>query len=375
MNKSALNRDLYMLKGPLAARGYDWWWHNFTGYNRKTGEEKTFFVEYFVCNPALGREMPVLGQLPKNRAIHRKPSYALIKAGAWGRDGKQIHNFYPISRLSHGDTILNIRIGNCLLTETRLTGRCSVTREEADGHPEYMCDAGTMEWDLRINKEIAYHVSYGASDLFRKLNAFEMFWHAEGIKTGYGGTVILDGEVYDVVPGKSYGYADKNWGRDFTSPWLWLSSCDLTSRISGRKLKNSAVELGGGSPKVFGAALDRKLLGGIYYEGKMYDYNFSKFWTGAQTAFRFYEGEHFHTWKVRAVNRESEMEMIVKCPREEMLLIHYESPDGEKRHNRLWNGGTGEGRIRLYKRQGNRRSLIDDIEIRHTGCEYGEYDE
>ena len=28
MNKSDLKRDHYMLKGPLAKQGYDWWWQN-----------------------------------------------------------------------------------------------------------------------------------------------------------------------------------------------------------------------------------------------------------------------------------------------------------------------------------------------------------
>ena len=32
MNKSDLKRDYFMLKGPLAKKGYDWWWHSFTGY-------------------------------------------------------------------------------------------------------------------------------------------------------------------------------------------------------------------------------------------------------------------------------------------------------------------------------------------------------
>ena len=375
MNKSDLRRNLYMLKGPLATRGYDWWWHNFTGYSRKTGEEKTFFIEYYICNPALSRNTPILGQLPRNRAVNRRPSYALIKAGVWGKGAKQIHNFYPISEFTSSDTFLNVRIGNCLLTETRMDGKCKVTEEEAKTHPEYMCDAGTMEWDLSMNKKISYHVGYGASRIFRELNAFEMFWHAEGIKTEYSGEVILDGEIYDVVPEKSYGYADKNWGQDFTSPWLWISSCDLKSRISGRTLTNSAVEFGGGRPKVFGIPMERKLLGGLYYEGKMYDYNFSKFWTGAKTIYKFEEGKRTNTWRVKAVNKDSELEMVLKCPKEELLLINYEAPNGKKLHNKLWNGGTGYGRIKLYEKYNGRRILIDEIEMRHTGCEYGEYDE
>lgn len=43
MNKSDLKRDYFMLKGPLAKKGYDWWWHSLTAYNKKTGEPKPFF--------------------------------------------------------------------------------------------------------------------------------------------------------------------------------------------------------------------------------------------------------------------------------------------------------------------------------------------
>lgn len=70
--------------------------------------------------------------------------------------------------------------------------------------------------------------------MFRKLQLFEMFWHAEGMKTAYEGEVIWNGKKYIVTPETSYGYADKNWGKDFTSPWVWLSSNNLTSNLRER---------------------------------------------------------------------------------------------------------------------------------------------
>ena len=33
----------------------------------------------------------------------------------------------------------------------------------------------------------------------------------------------------------------------------------------------------------------------------------------------------------------------VTCQKKDMLLVNYESPDGAKRHKRLWNGGNGVG--------------------------------
>ena len=71
----------------------------------------------------------------------------------------------------------------------------------------------------------------------------------------------INGRKYIVSPEKSFGYADKNWGRDFTSPWVWLSSNCLKSRKTGEILTNSAFDIGGGRPKIYFVALDRRLLG------------------------------------------------------------------------------------------------------------------
>lgn len=175
MNKSDLKRDYYMLKGSLAKKGYDWWWHSLTAYDKETGEEKPFFIEYFVCNPALAEEEPTLGQLPENQKAGKKPSYCMIKAGTWGKNKKQIHNFYSMKYFDCPDDELNIRVGDCSLTETHMNGQVKVSEEEAQEHPEFMSDAGEMMWDLDIDKQIAFNVGYGANSLFRKLNSFEMF--------------------------------------------------------------------------------------------------------------------------------------------------------------------------------------------------------
>lgn len=372
--KSDLTRNLYMLEGPLSQHGYDWWWHNFTAYHRETGAAKAFFIEYYICNPALGGDKPILGQLPEHQLKGIKPSYAMIKVGTWGSDARQLHNFYGMNDFKVNGESLNLTIGACTLTETEMKGSCKVTFSEAAEHPEMMSDAGEMSWELKIDKRIPYHVGYGASPFFRKFNAFEMFWHAEGIKTEYQGEVIYNGEIYDVIPEKSYGYADKNWGKDFTSPWLWISSCNMKSLITGKTLENSAVEFGGGRPKAFGLDLGRKLLGCLYYEGQYYDFNFSKFWLRSKIAFEFKEGETEHTWTLKAKNRYSELELELRCPKDEMLLINYEAPDGQKRHQRLWNGGTGVGEMKLYFKNMGQRYLIDHIAFSNTGCEYGEYE-
>lgn len=376
MNKSDITRDAYMLKGPLAKKGYDWWWHSFTAHHAKTGEAKSFYIEYFLCNPAHAQAEPVLvWNDPAGRSAGRRPSYCMVNVGFWGNPKGQLHRFFPWSQVHVSDGVpFHLKAGDCTCSETHMNGRVAVSKADAKAHPEWMSDAGAMEWDLRIDKQVAYNVGYGASSFFRRLNAFEMFWHAEGMKTAFEGWLRLNGEDYIVRPEDCYGYADKNWGGDFTSPWVWLSSNDLISKATGKRLHNSVFEIGGGNPKAFGIALGRKLLGQFYYEGQDYEFNFSKFWTGSRTHFDCRETDTHIIWYVVQTTFRAKMIVDITCRKADMLLINYESPDGYKRHTRLWNGGTGQGTVKLYQRRHGRWRLIDQVYANHVGCEYGEYE-
>lgn len=376
MNKSDITRDAYMLKGPLAKKGYDWWWHSFTAHHAKTGEAKSFYIEYFLCNPAHAQAEPVLvWNDPAGRSAGRRPSYCMVNVGFWGDPKGQLHRFFSWSQVHVSDGVpFHLTAGDCTCSETHMSGRVTVSEADAKAHPEWMSDAGTMEWDLRIDKQVAYNVGYGASSFFRRLNAFEMFWHAEGMKTAFEGWLRLNGEDYIVRPEDCYGYADKNWGGDFTSPWVWLSSNDLISKATGKRLHNSVFEIGGGNPKAFGIALGRKLLGQFYYEGQDYEFNFSKFWTGSRTHFDCRKTDTHIIWHVVQTTFRAKMIVDITCRKADMLLINYESPDGYKRHTRLWNGGTGQGTVKLYQRRHGCYRLIDQVYANHVGCEYGEYE-
>lgn len=374
-NKHSIQRDRFMLHGPLYFHGYDWWWHSFTAQDAETGEDKPFFIEFFTINPALREDEPVFGQLPENKEAGKLPSYVMVKVGTWGEDHAQLHRFFAwkdvkVSRRAP----YKIKADDCYATENKLKGSVSISPEDAEKHPEWMCDEGEMSWDLSMKKDIAFNVGYGASKPLRDMEAFAMYWHAEGMKTLYRGTIVYNGRKYIVTPEKSYGYADKNWGRDFTSPWVWLSSNCLASKITGQKLNNSVFDIGGGRPKIYFVPLDRRLLGVFYYEGKEYDFNFSKLHLKVKTEFSFEEKEDTVVWHVRQENIHAAMETDVVCYKKDMLFVNYEAPDGSKKHTRLWNGGNGTGTIKLFDRIGDEFVLIDEIEATHIGCEYGEYE-
>ena len=134
-------------------------------------------------------------------------------------------------------------------------------------------------------------------------------------------------------------------------------------------------EIGGGRPKIGPVALNRKLLGVFFYEGKDYEFNFSKFWTLSGTKFDCEETEDKIHWHVVQTTATAKLDTDLWCNKDEMLNINYEAPTGLKRHNRLWNGGTGYGVLKLYKRTPlGKEILIDEVEATGIGCEFGEYD-
>lgn len=374
-NHQNQSKDRYMLTGYNRKLGYDWWWHSLTARNAKTGEEKPFFIEFFLCNPSLGGKYPILGQDPQNQLLGRKPSYLMVKAGTWGKDHVQLHRFFGwddvlVKRGAH----YHIEAEDCFASEKLLRGSIKVSHEDAMEHPEYMCDEGEMSFELVLDKEVAFNVGYGTRPILRRAEAFEMYWHAEGMKTKYAGNIYLNGEKYIVDPESSYGYADKNWGRGFTSPWIWLSSNHIVSRLDNRELKNTVFDIGGGQPKVYQFSIPSQLLTAMYYEGREFEFNFSKFWLGTRTRFAARETKDEVIWRVWQKSIQGEMKTEIHCKKEDMLLVNYEAPDGSKRHNRLWNGGNGRGRVQLFEYRNRKKVLVDDMDVYNVGCEYGKYD-
>ena len=90
MNHSDLDRNAYMLCGPLAKRGYLRWWHSFSGVSNVTGERRMFFVEYQILNPVPGK--------PKRDAAP-VPSYVKVTAGIFPGEtasGLQLSSYHSI---------------------------------------------------------------------------------------------------------------------------------------------------------------------------------------------------------------------------------------------------------------------------------------
>lgn len=371
---SADQRNAYLLPGtPYFYKGYDWWWHSFVGINRETRMKRPFFIQYFVINPGLGGKLPVYGQLKQNQELGIKPSYAQIVAGTWGEGKVQIHNYYGIDELQASTSEMNVRIGNHVATENHIAGAVHVSAEEVISHPEWMSDAGDMSWDLEVRKDLSYSVGFAASPLFRKLGAFEMFWHVQGMKAQFKGEVQFKGQLYDVLPEESYGYQDKNWGGDYTNPWIWLSCNHFKQRGSHEILPNTSLVVGGGKPTTFGISLGEKVLIGFYHNNRLYDWNFTNVWENIQQTIEVFENEDEIVWNISSENRRNKIIIRFSSPKDQMIWINIENPEGQRKHKRIWNGGLASGSVELYKKESEKWILEELFDGEYGGGEFGKY--
>ena len=347
-NRHDISADACALTGPLASNGYDRWWHSFTGYEENTGRPLSFFVEYYLCNPLDGSAKPVFAHTRGGKLSKQKPSYLMIKAGCWGEERMQLHRFYGAHRIGVDYGVpVSICAGDCFLGEDGIRGNISVSKDEASQNKDWMSDAGTMSWSLVMDKQVAFNPGPG------------YFLHAEGMKTAYTGDVVVNGVRYIVRPENSHGFAGKNWGSDLPSRSIRLSSCNLSDIATGKKL----------SGNVFNTSLapNGKLLSAFWIDGREYEFNLSGLSRLCKTKTSCREAGRTIIWHIEQKSLFDKVILDVTCRKKDMILARYESPTGERRTRRLWNGGNGSGKVQIFHKGKN----IYTFKAENVLCELG----
>lgn len=375
MNESDLTRNAFLLYGSLTKKGYMRWWHSFCGICKESGETKVFFIEYFLINPARGKQFPVLGQVSGNHSKRPFPSYVMVKAGVFGTEndpsGVQLHGFYPITDLRTTSSPFIFQIDRNFYSENHIYGHIQVTREHAKCR-SYMSDAGIMEWDLEVHKAISFHTGKLANPCSYPSRNMYSLWHAEGIQTFYRGHVFLNGVAYQVLPQASYGYSDKHWGQRFPKPWLQFATSCLTSQ-TGRELKHSALACTLICPRFLCFPKKPRLLVQLTYEGTDYEYNYFRRDSHSRCKWNVHQTDKRIVWQAVVQNQETILKITGTCLKKHMISMQYEGPNGIKPSGPLWAGGTGIGTALLYRRTQEGKQLIDTLELANVFCEYGNW--
>ena len=116
-----------------------------------------------------------------------------------------------------------------------------------------------------------------------------------------------------------------------------------------------------------------KLLIAFRHEGRLYEYNFSKFYKPTGQNFNCSARGDDVTWDIKGWSGRDKIEVNFRCDKGGMNWVNYEDPLGQKRYTDLWNGGFGSGTVKLYNKKGGSWELVDTFVGSMAGCEYGVY--
>lgn len=374
-----------MLKGSLRKCGFDRWRIVTCGMSNVTGEECTFFFEFYIVNPALSPKECVLGfknrfsktaadlqyalagtESAKTASAENfvQPSFIMVKAGILSNSGRHVNAYFPCGSLETDRKNSVIRVGQeggnmCEWGKDFCKGEVSVGRRELNEHPEYLCGAGTITWNLHLDRRISAQSDYRGKTVS---------WICHGAKTNFSGVITVDGEDFDVSPRRSFGFMDKNWGKDFVSPFIHLSSNDFVSKITGHQLENSCFALQGEYDGTLSVFTNLEGLSVEFNAGRKKKYFVTYGFTetsenGERSPGRLHGSVSVH-------NRKYVLDIDIYCDPARMFLRDYESPVGGRKVLRV-GSGIGTGELRLYRRVSRNLELIEHVEIMSCLSEYG----
>lgn len=383
--KDGITLNKYRPGGINHKSGILTWRFVFCAQEDSTGTERTFFIDFIMLNPGVSPSESVLGYksrptlspddlqyaLAGTDAAHNLaseimvvPSYVVVKAGVLGSDAKQMCQYTFVKGIKSSNRSFNIDTGACTFTDEKITGSVSCSPSDVREHPEYLCDSGTMSWDVRFNIPFGFTAGF---------NGKTHSWGPVCTGAVFAGTVTLDGAEYHTVPKKSYGYIDRITGKDMQAPWFHLSAANLTSLISGKTMFDSNFAVQG--------EYDGRLSVLVNLEGQLIQLcadarkrSYETIWECTQMPEDENGDKKLH-WSVSANNKLWVLDIDVFCKTDNLYIRSFEQPQGSRILLKILTGSTGTGEIRLYKHVKKNLELIEHAHIANALCEFGQNEE
>lgn len=384
-NISISKAHLSLCKGTLS-----WVRFVFNGISR-TGAERMFFVELEVINPTLSPDKVVLGYkfnakisaedlqgalagTPSARDIGREdapePSYVAVRAGTFGAGAKQIVCYEAPRALVTNKGEIGTVLG-CTFTYDTIKGSLSLTKEDISEHPEYMCDAGSIVWDIKYLCQMSFR------GLYSKVSNR---WQPVGAKATFSGSVMMDGQEYEVSGARSYGYIDYSEVKkgSLPVPFFHISSSRLTSHITGRTMTDSCFVVHG----LYGAMHDNVAIAVKLGERTILVPAMKR---GVHTIQECVEapadegGKRLH-WSMSVeikrpfASGKYVVDVDIMCHTKLLSVRNIERSMGGRRVIRLLAGADGVGTVRLFQYVKKNLVLIDEAHVASALCEFGQED-
>lgn len=368
------------LVGSYKKSGVDIWRYSFAGSETGTGAERRFFIEFEMLNPYLSPAESKLGYQSRVNISAEDlqnvlagtasaqnlrsetfvvPSYCVVRAGIYDVKPRQICEYFATKEVAFNTNLFNVDVGHCSFSDEKLSGFLDCPLSEIHEHPEYLCDAGSVSWELRYDFKKEYSKGY-----FQRPDG----WYTSVCNAVFAGTITFDGKEYTVNPKKCAGYVDRLWGKTYPDPYFHVSCSNLTSMITGQLMAKSGFA-------VQGAFADRVSLSMRIGEKELTfcadepKRSYQAIWECSQMP-EDENGERLH-WSVSITNKKFVIDIDVFCPASQLYVRSWELPEGKRKILKVIGGGSGTGEVRLYKKIKKNLELIEHAHVAMALCQFG----
>lgn len=147
-----------------------------------------------------------------------------------------------------------------------------------------------------------------------------------------------------------------------------LLSEKLTSRLTGKELKESMFMISGGRETVCGLSTGKKYVGLVDYQGEQFYINYKRILDRPVTRYEIIETDDLIIWHVKMGSSREIIVANIHCRKSEMEML--DAKQGG-RNVRSFSGQTGYGQVKIYRREGQYCKLADDIEVKDVVCGFG----
>lgn len=378
--KKSVFIDRPQLAGAGKKKGIDIWRYCFAGAEVATGAERRFFIEFEMLNPFYSPDEKKLGYKARVKIseedlqnvlagtdsaknlqseVYVTPSYCVVRAGILDVEPKQLCEYFATKEVVFHSNGFNIDAGNCHFSSEKLSGNLDCSFSDINEHPEYMCDAGSVSWELRYDFKKEYIKGY-----LQKPDG----WFFSKNNCVFAGTVKFDGKEYSVNPKKCGGYIDRFWGTSWPEPFFHISSSNLTSMISGRLLFGSHFAIQG--------AYDDRVSLLFQLEDKIYSFcadeskrSYQAIWECSRMP-EDENGERLH-WSVSISNKKIVVDVDIFCAASQLSVHSLELPEGNRKVLKVIESGMGTGEIRIYRKVKKDLELIEHAHVGFALCQFG----
>lgn len=361
--------------------GINFWRFFFTGTNKISKEDCTFYLEFEMINPNISPSQPIsnlkqkeiiaedfqsalLGNCSDLTETYEKSSYCVLRIAKLGRNPKQLCQYFPINDIDFNFKPFEIKIGDKLLSENKLTGFLNISKNDLLKNPEFLSNSGYATWYLE------YKITKSLTKGFR--NDIQR-WFPLGIKSEFTGKINFDGEDFIVSPQNSNGYIERFFGSTFPKSWFHIHSSDLISLISGKKLKNSNFCIQGVFENKVSFAGNLEDIETAFYANKS-KHSYNCVFDCTQFPGSENSSEQLLHWSFSINNKNRIIDIEIFCRLNELLNRFLESSEGKKKGLNLLEGGSGYGELKLYKQDGKAIEQIEHAKLKEVVCEFGETD-